>query len=161
VPAHASAALTSDYCLLDASAEEDAPAGGFITIELASPAVQPNPAPSRSSRSMLAGASTDPPAGSKFTLVLHNADVLTSDLQTAISGLKLAQCHAQCASRPDCALLMYGSVDTCTDCCWLKAAVDFSKTITRAGLTAYLPGQWVLGCHAHTSAACAMHWRKV
>jgi hypothetical protein len=36
---------------------------------------------------------------------------------------------------------MYGSVDTCTDCCWLKAAVDFSKTITRAGLTAYLPGE--------------------
>jgi hypothetical protein len=76
-----------------------------------------------------------------YTVVIYNADMTSNDLQPGIRGLTLAECHTRCANRSDCAALLYGTnVDLCTDCCWLKAAVNFSKIERRDGLTAYLPG---------------------
>lgn len=53
-------------------------------------------------------------------------------------GIQRGQCAAQCQAAAGCVMFVYGSLDWCDSCCWLKSTIDYYDSIDASNVAAYV-----------------------
>jgi hypothetical protein len=106
-----------------------------------------------------------------FNTTFTGADFSTNPGQPAAAdgqqqGITVSQCAAKCAAANGCVMFVFGSSGDCTNCCWLKSAVNMASRATgavgpAAGLVSYIGIGVFAKCRASIHhAICATSARQ-
>ena len=54
-------------------------------------------------------------------------------------GITAGQCSYLCSTTPACVMFFHGSMNTCTNCCWMKGKFNMAtQTMSLTGMTTYI-----------------------